>query len=87
MLTVVCAPLAEEYLFRGLLFRALDREWGGCRAIFGSAGFFAIYHPPGSWIPVFTLGVINAWLFRYGRTLWPCIAAHAAYNFMVVLVL
>ena len=25
------APLAEEYFFRGLLYRALDREWGGWR--------------------------------------------------------
>jgi len=37
---------AEEYLFRGLLFRALDRESGGWRAVAGSAAFFAVYHPP-----------------------------------------
>jgi membrane protease YdiL (CAAX protease family) len=40
------APFAEGFLFRGLLFRALDREWGAWRAIAGSAAFFAIYHPP-----------------------------------------
>jgi membrane protease YdiL (CAAX protease family) len=41
---VLIAPFTEEYLFRGLLFRALDREWGGWRAVVGSAAFFAIYH-------------------------------------------
>jgi hypothetical protein len=40
VMAVVFAPFAEEYLFRGLLFRALDREWGGWRAILGSAAFF-----------------------------------------------
>jgi membrane protease YdiL (CAAX protease family) len=83
--TVICAPLAEEYLFRGLLFRALDREWGGWRAILGSAAFFAIYHPPQAWPLVFAVGVLNAWLFRSSRSLWPCVAAHAAYNLVVVL--
>jgi membrane protease YdiL (CAAX protease family) len=85
LLAVICAPLAEEYLFRGLLFRALDREWGGWRAILGSAAFFAIYHPPQAWPPVFALGVLNAWLFRSARNLWPCVAAHAVYNFIVTL--
>src|SRR5262249_35077448 len=50
------APLAEEYLFRGLLFRAIDREWGGWRAFVGGAALFAIYHPPISWLPVGALG-------------------------------
>jgi membrane protease YdiL (CAAX protease family) len=46
------APFAEEYLFRGLVFRALDREWGGWKAVAGAAAFFAIYHPPLAWLPV-----------------------------------
>ena len=52
VMAVGFAPFAEEYLFRGLLFRALDREWGGWRAVVGSAAFFAIYHPALSWLPV-----------------------------------
>jgi hypothetical protein len=58
------APFAEEFLFRGLLFRALDREWGGWRAIVGSAAFFAIYHPPLAWLPVFLVGVTTAFVFK-----------------------
>jgi membrane protease YdiL (CAAX protease family) len=84
VLAVGFAPLAEEYLFRGLLYRALDREWGGWRAMAGSAAYFAIYHPPLSWLPVFALGLVNAWLFRRTRWLWPCVVTHMIYNAIVV---
>lgn len=84
-IAAVCfAPFAEEYLFRGLLFRALDVEWGGWRAILGSAAFFAIYHPPLAWPPVFLVGAANALLFRKSRTLAPAILLHLTYNAIVL---
>jgi membrane protease YdiL (CAAX protease family) len=82
---VLCAPLAEEYLFRGLLYRALDREWGGWQAVLASAGFFAIYHPPTSWLPVACVGAANAVLFRHSQSLWPAVVLHTTYNALVVL--
>jgi membrane protease YdiL (CAAX protease family) len=78
------APLAEEYLFRGLLFRSLDREWGGWRAIFGSAAFFAVYHAPLSWLPVAVLGAANAVVFKRTGRLAPAVILHAVYNAIVV---
>ena len=84
LLTVGFAPVAEEYFFRGLLFRALDREWGGWRAMVGSASFFAIYHPPVSWLPVFLLGLGSAWLFKRSGRLFPCVMLHMTYNAMVM---
>jgi membrane protease YdiL (CAAX protease family) len=86
VLAVGFAPIAEEYLFRGMLYRALDREWGGWRAMIGSAAFFAIYHPPLSWLPVASLGVLNAWLFKKSGRLAPCVLCHMAYNAVVVFV-
>jgi len=82
---VLCAPLAEEYLFRGLLYRALDREWGGWRAVLASAGFFAVYHPVTSWLPVACLGAACALLFKHSRSLWPPVVLHTVYNAAVVL--
>lgn len=79
------APFAEEYLFRGLLYRALDRAWGGWKALLGNAAFFAIYHPPISWLPVAALGLFNGVLFKMTGRLGPCIAAHIIYNAVVVL--
>lgn len=87
IMAVAMAPLAEEYFFRGLLFRALDREWdgwGGWKAIVGSSAFFAIYHPPISWLPVFAMGCASAWLFRRGGRLWACVLLHMTYNLVVV---
>ena len=80
IMAIAFAPFAEEYLFRGLLFRALDREWGGWRAVIGSAAFFAIYHPPLSWLPVGLLGVANALLFKKTGRLAPAVVLHMVYN-------
>ena len=84
IMAVGFAPFAEEYLFRGLLFRALDREWGGWKAVVGSAAFFAIYHPPLSWIPVGMLGMANAVIFKKTGRLAPAVMLHMAYNAVVV---
>ncbi len=85
LLTIGFAPPAEEFLFRGLLYRALDREWGGWRALLGNAAFFAIYHPPLSWLPVALFGLVSGVLFKKTGRLLPCVLSHAAYNAVVVL--
>ncbi len=84
VMAVLFAPFAEEYLFRGLLYRALDREWGGWRAVVGSAAFFAIYHPPLAWPPVALLGVANAVLFKKTGRLAPTVILHMVYNAVVL---
>lgn len=84
VIAVLFAPFAEEYLFRGLLFRALDREWGGWRAVVGSAAFFAIYHPALSWLPVVLLGICNALLFKKTGRLAPAVILHMVYNAVVL---
>ena len=83
---LLLAPVTEEYFFRGLLYRALDREWGGWKAVVASSCFFAIYHPPTSWLPVFFVGCVNAVLFKRSGALWPCLVVHAVYNAIVILV-
>ncbi len=83
VMAIAFAPIAEEYLFRGLLFRALDREWGGWRAVAGSAAFFAVYHPPVAWVPVAIVGVANSLLFKRSGHLGPAVALHMVYNAVV----
>ena len=88
VMAVFFAPFAEEFLFRGLLFRALDREWQGkwhgWLPILASAAFFAIYHQPLAWLPVGLLGVTNAWLFKKTGKLYPCVLLHMIYNAVVL---
>jgi membrane protease YdiL (CAAX protease family) len=82
---VGCAPFAEEYLFRGLLYRALDRDWSGWRAVLGAAAFFTVYHPLLAWPPVFCVGAVNCLLFKKTRRLLPCIVLHMTYNAVLLL--
>jgi membrane protease YdiL (CAAX protease family) len=82
---IAFAPFAEEYLFRGLLYRALDRNWGGWRAVLGAAAFFTIYHPLLAWPLVFSVGAVNCVLFRKTKRLLPCILLHMVYNTVVFL--
>jgi len=84
IMAIAFAPLAEEYLFRGLLFKSLDREWGGWRAVIGSAAFFAVYHSPLSWLPVAALGAANALIFKKTGRLESAVVLHAVYNAIVI---
>jgi membrane protease YdiL (CAAX protease family) len=85
VMAVIFAPFAEEYLFRGLLFRALDLEWGGWRALLGGAAFFTIYHPPLSWLPVALVGLTNEVLFKKTGRLAPAVVLHMVYNAVVLI--
>lgn len=78
------APWAEEYLFRGLMFRAMLPQWGFARALLASSAFFAILHPLAAWPPVFALGALSAALFVRTRSLLPCVVLHLAYNTIVI---
>jgi len=84
IMAVLFAPIAEEYLFRGLLYRALEREWRGWRAVAGSAAFFAIYHPVLSWLPVGLLGITNALVFKKTGRLAPAVLLHTVYNAVIL---
>lgn len=84
LLAVIAAPLCEELIFRGLVFRGLRRSTHPMVAIIASAAIFALVHPPVSFVPVFGLGIVTALSFeRTGRLLAP-ICAHAVYNAMVL---
>ncbi|HEV2664624.1 MAG TPA: CPBP family intramembrane glutamic endopeptidase, partial [Blastocatellia bacterium] len=85
LIAVAFAPFAEEYLFRGLLFRALDHEWGGWRAVAAIVAVFAIYNPPLAWLPVGLLGMASALLFKNTGRLAPAVILHMAYNAVVLI--
>jgi membrane protease YdiL (CAAX protease family) len=85
IIAIAFAPFAEEYLFRGLVFRTLDRLWGGWKAVIGAAAFFAIYHPPLAWLPVFLVGAANCMLFKKSKRLAPIVLLHMTYNIVVIL--
>lgn len=84
IMAVGIAPWVEEFLFRGLMFRAMLPQWGLTIAVLASSTFFTILHPAMAWPMVFTLGVINALMFAKTRRLLPCVVLHACYNAVIV---
>jgi len=84
VLAVAAAPLAEEFIFRGILFSAFRRSLGTTAAAFASAAVFGLVHPPHSALPVFVLGFVAALVYARFRWLGAPIAAHAVYNALVV---
>ena len=84
VLAVVAAPLAEEFLFRGMVFRSLRRILPLAPSVLASAAVFAVVHPPASWVPVFVLGAMAAVAFDRTRLLMTPICAHAVYNAALV---
>jgi hypothetical protein len=96
--TSLLAPLSEEVLFRGYLFRQLYRNsgWTFFGAVLLSAGVFALAHmsvllsKPGSAMELLSAvgmlaigGVFFAWLLiRWDDNLWVPISVHAFMNFV-----
>lgn len=80
LLTVVAAPLCEEFIFRGLIFGGLRRSLGLLPSMLMSAALFAIVHPPVSMLPVFVLGCCTAYVYERSKMLLAPVLVHALYN-------
>lgn len=80
---VLLAPLQEELLFRGFLFRGLTTGIGTWPAILATAALWSITHAQYQWFfvgEIFVLGIVLGWLrARSGSTLLTMIL-HAAVN-------
>ncbi|MBV9592228.1 MAG: CPBP family intramembrane metalloprotease [Actinobacteria bacterium] len=96
VLTVICAPLIEELVFRGLLLRTFMRRWGFWPAAVLSTAIFAVFHTyevntlAGAVTLAFgvaTLGITNCFINRYTDRLAPGIGAHALSNGLALLFL
>jgi membrane protease YdiL (CAAX protease family) len=83
-LGVLAAPLFEEFIFRGILYRGLRRSVDARRAVLASALVFALVHPVVAAPPVFVMALLAA--AAYERTGWLAtpIAAHMSYNAIVL---
>ncbi len=78
---VVMAPLAEEALFRGLLYGGLRRSYGRLPAALLSAVIFGAAHMNASlFIPLVVAGLILAMIYERSASLWPSTVAHATLN-------
>lgn len=79
--TVIIAPIAEEFLVRGILARGLFFHITPAKAIAWSAFFFAVIHlNPWQAIPAFLSGLFLGWIYWRTHSLLACIFIHFANN-------
>ncbi len=80
------APLAEELMFRGLLYGWLEGRWNsGVAWIVSSLAFAAAHFELAHIVLVFPLGLLFGWLRRRTDSLVPSICAHVANNAFAVI--
>ncbi len=84
MLLVLVAglvPMAEELLFRGMLYPVLRKQWGPVLAVIASAAIFAAVHFVLILFPaLFILGLMLALLREWSKSIIPSILMHAMQN-------
>jgi membrane protease YdiL (CAAX protease family) len=86
--SVLLIPVAEEVLFRGILYQALRQRVGVAIAALVSAVGFAALHAqpsPSAAIVFLPMGILFAAAFERTRSLYPSMLLHATYNGVIVL--
>lgn len=84
----VLAPLAEEFLYRGVLMTSLLKGFGVVGAIVLSSAIFASMHlplEPQAFLPLFFLGMGLAYVAYRTRSLVAPIVMHALFNALMIL--
>lgn len=81
VVAVVLAPLAEEVIYRGVLYGGLRGVLGRGGALAVSSAVFAAIHPDLSvTAPILALGAVLAFVYERTGTLAAPIALHVAFN-------
>lgn len=79
--TVLCAPLTEELVFRGLVYTRLRRGMPVWAAALLSAVFFGILH--GTFLHlvfVIPMGLLLCYVYEKYRSLWAAVFLHMGFN-------
>ena len=85
---VVVAPIVEETLFRGFIFKGLRNNFSFWPAAIVSAGLFALAHGQlNVALDTFILGLFLAYLFSKSDSIWPSVILHASKNAIAFTVL
>ena len=81
VLIVVLVPLAEELVFRGILYPAIKAAGFPGLALWGTAVLFAVIHfNLAAFLPLLLLALVLTWLYEKTDNLLATIAAHSLFN-------
>jgi len=79
--TIILAPIAEETLFRGVLYPAIKQYGFPRAALWGTSALFALIHfNVAIFLPLLLLALLLVWLYEKTDNLLAPIAAHATFN-------
>lgn len=78
---VIIAPIAEEFIFRGIILNRWARKWGITKSLIASSILFGFLHINPVGLSMF--GLIMGLLYIQTKTLWIPIICHALNNFIV----
>lgn len=80
----IAAPLAEELLFRGIIFQEVKSLWKPKHAVLISAAFFGVYHGNGvQMVYGFCLGAVLAYAYHYSRKFALPVMIHSIVNIII----
>ena len=78
---VLCAPIVEEVVFRGLCYTRLKQGMPMFAAMLISAWAFGMVHGTVIWVLYASVfGFVLAWLYEKYRSLTACIVMHLSFN-------
>ena len=84
-LAVFCAPLTEEILVRGFIFKGIKHcPLGNAGAVLITATIWSVIHMPLNWytaVAIFVFGLAMGLARWRTNSLYPTLVAHALFNF------
>ena len=81
MLACILGPLVEELFFRGFFYPALRKYFGITASMVVTASLFAGVHESiFSFLPIFFLGLVLAYLYEKRHNIMSCISLHVLHN-------
>ncbi|HXT35225.1 MAG TPA: CPBP family intramembrane glutamic endopeptidase [Chloroflexota bacterium] len=85
---VILTPLAEELLFRGVLYQSLRRTMPlGGAALVSALVFAGMHFTLSLFIPLTFMGLVLAWLYERSGSLFPGMLVHACNNGILLVVI
>ncbi len=76
----VCAPIVEEFIFRGLLFNAWLRYGAGVSSLLVALVFTLLHFEQHLWLSTFIFSIVLSLLYVKYNSLWINVVVHAVNN-------
>ncbi|SDP50584.1 CPBP family intramembrane glutamic endopeptidase [Clostridium gasigenes] len=95
---LIYAPIVEEVVFRGVVYKSIKRNYGGFKAILISSFLFGAMHVMNSFNNLsfseliyfsiyFIMGIALGISYEYTNSIWGSIINHFIWNFITLIIM